>query len=462
MIADRVPPHNLEAEMAVLGSVLVERASLAIAVGIVEPSDFYAGIHEQIFATMLDLRDAAKPIDKVTLAEELRRRGALERVGGMPYLTSLLETVPTAASMQYYSAIVREKAQLRGLIRAGGEIARLGFEGESDAENAVVGASAALRAATERSASANGGISLSSALESRDASLADLAYGVALDTSQKTPWSGVNALVGGFHPGELVVWASAPKMGKSAAVDMLADFLAAMYGQVAVFALEMGIDATAMRLLALHSGVSARAQRAGEVTEHDLERIADARATLARRPMRLYDRSCSRLADIRRELHALSRKAPIAAVIVDHVNFLNDVDGVRGDRTSKHERLDRVYRELLRIAKEFGCVMHAVQHVSREGMRGRPSLADIRDGGNPEGHAHAVIFPFRANPSASTADERSKGEFIVAASREGDAGTVPMTFVGYRGMWLDRDASKPWFERVQRDDVANVDFFGAA
>ncbi len=461
MIADRIPPHNLEAEMAVLGSVLVERASLGHAASIVEPRDFYAAVHELIFATMLDLARAEKPIDKVTLAEELRRRGNLEHVGGLPYLTSLLETVPTAASTQYYSAIVREKAQLRGLIHAGGEIARLGFESESDVEHAVASASTALRAATERSASANGGMPLSTALESRYAALADLVHGVARDTSQKTPWAGVNALVGGLHPGELIVWPSAPKMGKTGAVFTLADYIAAKYGRVALFALEMGIDATAMRLLALYSGVSARAQRAGELTDRDLECISDARATLAQRPISLFDLSCSRLADMRRELQSLSRKAPIAAVVVDHVNFLSDVDGARGDRTTKHERLDRVYRELLRIAKEFNCVMHAVQHVSREGMRGRPSLADIRDGGNPEGHAHAVIFPFRANPMGTTR-ERSEGEFIVAAAREGDAGSVPMRFVGYRGMWLDRDATSPWFELSGQGEMLSTDFCGAA
>ena len=465
MSVDRIPPNNLEAEMAVLGSVLVDRASLNVVDGLVRANDFYALVHETIFAEMLELARAGKPIDKITLAERLRDRGHLELVGGVPYLNSLMDTVPTAASASYYATIVREKAQLRALIHVGGEIARLGFDGEIDADRAVSDAATALRNATDRAGASTGGISLVSALRTRYESLTKLAYGVAVDDSQKTPWAGVNALVGGFRPGELVVWPSAPKMGKSAALTMLADFIAAHYGAVAMFALEMGVDASTMRLLALYSGISARAQRAGELNDADLERIAESQAAIASRPITLFDLSCSRLADMRRELHALSKAAPIAAVIVDHVNFLTDVDGVRGDRTTKHERLDRVYRELLRIAKEFGCVMHAVQHVSREGMRGQPTLADIRDGGNPEGHAHAVIFPYRPKPMGS-AQERSEGEFIVAAAREGDPGVVPMRFIGYRGMWLDRDESRPGFEardpESQEREIDRPDLFGAA
>ena len=445
MTVDRIPPNNLEAEMAVLGSVLVDRASLDVVDGLVRADDFYALIHETIFAEMLALALAGKPIDKITLAARLRDRGHLELVGGLPYLNSLMDTVPTAASATHYATIVREKAQLRALIHAGSEIARSGFEGEHDVQQAISDATTVLRAATERGEATTGGTSLVVALRARYESLTNLAYGVAVDDSQKTLWAGVNALVGGFRPGELVVWPSAPKMGKSAALVMLADFVSAHYGAVAMFALEMGVDASAMRLLALHSSISARAQRAGELSDADLERIAAAQAAIADRPITFFDLSYSRLADMRRELHVLAKTAPIAAVILDHVNFLTDVDGARGDRTTKHERLDRVYRELLRIAKEFGCVVHAVQHVSREGMRSRPTLADIRDGGNPEGHAHAVIFPYRPNPTGSL-QERKEGEFIVAAVREGDAGIVPMRFFGHRGMWLERDESCPWFE----------------
>lgn len=120
MTFDRIPPNNLEAEMAVLGSVLVDRASLDVVDGIVRAKDFYALNHETILAEMLELARAGKPIDKITLAERLRNRGHLERVGGVPYLTSLMDTVPTAASAMYYASIVREKVQLRALIRAGG------------------------------------------------------------------------------------------------------------------------------------------------------------------------------------------------------------------------------------------------------------------------------------------------------------------------------------------------------
>ena len=163
--------------------------------------------------------------------------------------------------------------------------------GKHDVQQAISDATTVLRAATERGEATTGGTSLVVALRARYESLMNLAYGVAVDDSQKTPWAGVNALVGGFRPGELVVWPSAPKMGKSAALTMLADFVSAHYGAVAMFALKMGVDALAMRLLALHSSISARAQRVGELSDADLERIAAAqkpRSLTARSRFSIY------------------------------------------------------------------------------------------------------------------------------------------------------------------------------
>jgi replicative DNA helicase len=444
MNVDRIPPSNLEAEMAVLGSVLVERDSYEIAAEFLEPIDFYAKIHEMIFATMRDLFEAGSPVDKIAIAEAMRTRGELDKVGGLPYLSSLMDAVPTAASVKHYAEIVREKSDLRALIHAGGRITALGFDGEVDVNRARDEAADALRLALDRNVETVG-VSLGAAARQRIRAATDLAYGIAPDDTQKTPWPSLNGLVGGFRPGELVIWAGGAKAGKSAAVATLMDFVAAKYGGVAFFAFEMGTEAMAERMLALHSGVSVRAQRNGELNDDDLERLADAGRVLESRPIALFGAASSRLSDMRREMRALSKRTHLAAIAVDYVGFTRDVDPERGDRSTKHERLDRVYRELLRIAKEFRVVVHVVQHVNRDGMQGRPSIANIRDGGNPEGHAHAVILPYRPNPTG-TAKERTEGEFIVAAVREGDAGILPMRFVGHRGMWLDDGVDRPWFE----------------
>src|SRR5579872_2159020 len=134
---DRIPPQNLEAEMALLGSILVDREMMATVAEIIEPSDFYAAMHETIYTALLALYERGEPLDKITLSEELKRRGQLEKIGGLAYLTSLMDTVPTAASAEYYAQIVREKAALRGLIHAGTQITQYGYEGEEDVEGAL-------------------------------------------------------------------------------------------------------------------------------------------------------------------------------------------------------------------------------------------------------------------------------------------------------------------------------------
>ncbi|MBV8720874.1 MAG: replicative DNA helicase, partial [Candidatus Eremiobacteraeota bacterium] len=136
-VIDRIPPQNLEAEMALLGSILVDREMMATVAEIVDPPDFYAAMHETIYIALLSLYERGEPLDKITLSEELKRRGQLEKIGGLAYLTSLMDTVPTAASAEYYANIVREKSALRGLIHAGTQITRIGYEGEEDVEGSI-------------------------------------------------------------------------------------------------------------------------------------------------------------------------------------------------------------------------------------------------------------------------------------------------------------------------------------
>lgn len=444
---ERFQPADLLAEMATIGSVLIDREMLEVVASIVRPSDFYSPQHELLFAAIIELGDAGKPIDKVSIAEYLRARNVLEKVGGIGALTALMETVPTAASAEWYAKIVREKSTLRGLIRAGSKIAQLGFDGEGDVDGALASAERAVAAITERG-SAKVAPAWPPEVSARHLRYTDSIVEGLGATSQLTPWKTLNTMTSGFFGGELVIWAAAPKVGKSNAVGCLADYVAAHYGLVAILALEMGIDATHRRMIALHGGPSAREQRLGDLSIKDFARISDATATLHERPIAYYDRGFNRLSEIRREMRRLSRDSgPLKAIVIDHVGKLVDVRPGRGE--SKNDRLDIVYQTLLEIADELQCVVHAVQHINRSGAKAsRPTMSDIRDGGNPEGHANAIIFPHREHPYG-TPDERTHGEFIVAASRDGAEGSIPMRYFGWRGLWTDAAVTsepRAWFE----------------
>ena len=445
-MSDKAPPNDLQAEMAAIGAMLVDREMIPLVFEHLRPADFYAVVHERIAQIVLDLHAAGRPVDKISLAEVMRTQGVLEKFGGLSYLTSLLDTVPTAASAIYYASLVAEKAQLRRLIFAGLKIQAIGFEGEANVEAAIGDADRELRDAIALNQLAMGGVSMQDAMRDVFSELSDAVDGISESRAIQTPWPAVNALVGGFFPEELVVIASAPAQGKTGLVLNLADYIGSRYGHVAFFSLEMSPRAIAQRWLALHSGLSARNQRLGNVRDDDWERIDRAMSTIARRGVTLFGRQCASIESMRREIARLAREHTVKAIVIDHVNFLADVDSTRNVKMTKHEKLDSAYRRLIQIGAEFKLVTFAVQHVNRAGSTGqRPTITNIRDGGNPEGHAHAILLPYRENPSSNDPRERMVGELIVAKSRDGEEGIVPLEFQGWRHLWIE-EGQRPWFE----------------
>ncbi len=445
---DRIPPANLECEMGLLGAMMSSPEFVAIAEPIVGAKDFYAPAHEWLAGAIFRLVAAGKPVDMISVAEDLRGRPNFDRFGGMAYLASCTNSVSiaTESTVRYYAEIVAEKAQLRRLIAAGSAIAEQGFHGESDVEAAIASAEDALRNAISQTRATTGGTTMMSAMRDVFSEIERATAGEQKIKALRTPWKAVNDMTGGFFPGELVVIASAPAQGKTAMVLNLADYVASLgQGVVAFFTLEMSKRAMSQRWLAMHSGVSARTQRLGYVRDDQWEHISLAISRIAQRGVRLFGRECASVDKIRREVAALSREQHVCAVIIDHVNFLSDADA-GSDRATKHERLDRTYRKLLSLGDDFQTVTFAVQHMNRQGMNGRPTLSNIRDGGNPEGHAHAIIFPYRPDPASDDPATRCVGEFIVAKARDGEEGIVPMHFEGWRHLWRQSENDRPWFE----------------
>lgn len=441
---DCIPPNDLEAEAAVLGAMMTDRSMIELVAAIAQPADFYALIHEVIYGVILGLHESGKPVDKISVAEALRTRGELEKFGGLTYLSSFLDAVPTAASANYYASLVAEKARLRRVVVAASRIREIGLSGEADVDAACSDADRVLREALESGARPSGGVSMPQAMTQAYNDLSDAATGITIEKAITMPWPSVNNRLGGFFPEEMVVIAAAPAMGKTAFVLTLADWIAATHGTVAFFTLEMSPDAIARRWLALHSELTARNQRLGVVRSDQWGRVGDSISTISGRPVRLYGRKDGTIEAMRRELSSLQREVGrVRAVVVDHVGFVGDADP-RNTRATEHERLDRTYRRLLDIASEFRTTIFAVQHVSRAGMGSRPTLKDIRGGGNAEGHAHSCLMPYRDDPNSEDRGQREIGEIIIAKSRDGEQGTVPMRFIGHRHLWIEQGQSL-WF-----------------
>jgi replicative DNA helicase len=450
---DRIPPANLEAEMAVIGGLMVEPEMIDVVASIVTPGDFHATLHETVYVALQSLHAAGKPLDKIAVAEELRSRGMLERIGGLAYLATLMDTVPSHASMDYYARIIREKAALRGLIHAGARITQLGYEGEDDATGALTEAEMVLSRVSLASVQVK---SIEPSAAALDRILADMRSGKREEVVY-TPWASINRMTGGFRGGELIAVPAAPSVGKTGFVLCIAEYAAARRekGAVLFASLEMGADAMHRRRIAQRSNVSARAQRLGRLESMDRQQIQLAVNELRERQFFIVGDECNTIASLWRAARDVVRQAgKLQVLIIDQMGWIDDINReVRG--TTRHDRKSAAFLSLIKLGREFDCPVIAVDHLNRSGNEGRPTfatLSKIRDGGNIEGHAHHVIFPYRADPI----ERPEVGEAIVAKTRDGQPGPIPMHYDGARALWCeardDGSAVRPWFEMARRNE----------
>lgn len=447
---DVIPPHNLEAEMALLGSLLVTRDAYdEVKRYIKDGRPFYAHVHETLCDYIYAIYEQGLFPDKITLAEKLQAADMLEKIGGLSYISSLMDTVQTALSAGYYAKVVADKYRLRCLMDESSRLYLEALNGEEiGAQEVATDAMARIEVIAEQR-------------EDENSAMASMAAYQLLEHLENpstmlltTPWEGVNSRITGFSPGELTIIGSNPGMGKSGAVNSLTHYWGLQGKVVAQFCLEMGKKVTMARYASMLTEIKTKYILAGTLSRDQKTRIGEAlEHYFAAYNIMLYDRyPMWSVADIHVACRKLKRQmGKLDAVFVDHVGFLSNV--MSGDSNeSIHHRLDNSFKQLLNIGAELDCSMFAVQHMNRSAKDGLPSMFDLRDGGNPEGNAHTIIIPWRANPQHEDAEERAKGLFICEKVREGEPGPVKMRFWGARGMWVDEQDQWPWWQPRRRDE----------
>jgi len=379
-LVDRIPPSNLEAEMALLGSVLVDKEMMAAVSEIVRPNDFYASLHESIYLALYALYEAGKPLDKVALAEELRSRGMLDKVGGLAYLSSLMETVPTAASAEYYAKIVREKAALRGLIHAGTRITQLGYESEDDVPAALDESEQIVYEVGNRDS--RGAFSAVSSL------LLDTFHELEKRHAQRGEKTGVTSGFGdideftaGFQKGNLVILAARPAMGKtSLALNMALYAARDEQSPVAVFSLEMTKQELVERLISSDAGIDASKLRRGAIEGKDWERIGNSIGRLNEMPLYLDDSGAVTVGEIRSRLRRLKSTHGLSIAFIDYLQLVRP--STLGRNVNRNEELSDICRTLKATAKDLEIPIVALAQLNRAvetRQDKRPMLSDLRD-----------------------------------------------------------------------------------
>lgn len=428
---DRIPPNNLEAEMALLGSILVDKEMMATVSEIVQPHDFYASLHETIYEALYALYERGEPLDKVALAEELKNRNVLDKIGGMAYLNSLMDTVPTAASAEYYARIVREKASLRGLIHAGTVITGLGYDSEEDVPGAVDRAEQVVYEVGNRSdrgafaAVPNLLLGVFQALERRHEQKGDR-------TGVTSGYRDIDDYTAGWQPGNLVILAARPAMGKtSMALNMAVAAAKDEKKPIAVFSLEMTKQELVERLLSSEARLDASKLRRGAIADRDWEKIGHAMGVLHELPIYLDDAGAPTVTEIRSRLRRLKSGHGLSCVFIDYLQLVRP--STMGRQVNRNEELSEICRTLKATAKDLEVPIVALAQLNRAvetRQDKRPLLSDLRDSGAIEQEADIVTFLYRdVYYNKETSPEPDATEFIIAKHRNGKVGTIKLRFM---------------------------------
>lgn len=424
---DRILPHNEEAEKAVLGCVFLNEQSLAEALEHIDDTSFYRDAHRKIFRAMMDLSDGQKTIDILTISEELGKRGILEDVGGLGFLTDLAQFVPTAANMQHYVKIVKEKYILRSLIERATEIISLSYHEESEIHSTLDHAEQMIFDISKKRTESSY-IHIKDVIKNTIKNIDALYHKKSHITGVPTGFKDLDNLTAGLQPGDLVIVAGRPSMGKSAFVGSLAEYVAVEENMgVAFFSIEMSAELLAQRFLCSQAKISAQSLRRGFITSEEWPHLLMAAEKLSQAPLFIDETPAINVFELRAKARRLKSTYDIKLLAVDYLQLIRSAQ--RSE--NRQQEISEISRGLKALAKELHIPVIAVSQLSREVEKRqdhKPQLSDLRESGAIEQDADVVIFLFREEYYNPTPDNEGIAEVIVAKQRNGPTDTIKVVF----------------------------------
>ena len=428
-LVERVPPHSLDTEMAVLGSMLMDEQAVPVALEMLQPGSFYRDSHRKVFEAMTALFHRQKPVDLVTLTEELKNAGRIEEVGGADYLASLTSVVPTAANVQHYAKIVREKSVLRSLIGAATQIVGECYDDQEDAEGLLDRAEQLLFEIANRSLGTQA-VMLKEMLSGTIETIEKLYQRKEMVTGLATGMHDLDVMTAGLQPSDLIIVAGRPSMGKSALATCIAEHVSVVERTpVAIFSLEMSKDQLAHRMLCALARVNVHNARTGFLAQSDWKELPKAAGKLSEGASVLIDDTPGISAlELRAKARRLKNQHRIGLIIVDYLQMMRGSFRVE----NRQQEISEISRSLKALAKELRVPVIAVSQLSRgpeQREDRRPQLSDLRESGAIEQDADVVMLLFREEVYHPTEENRGKAELIVAKQRNGPVGSVPLAFL---------------------------------
>ncbi len=434
----KLPPHSIDAEQSVLGSMLLDREATIIALEIVRPEDFYKSAHGDIFDCIVTLFNRNEPVDLVTLTEELRRREKLEMVGGIQYLTSLSSSVPVASNVKHYAVIVEEKATLRRLIRASEEIVTLGYSSDIEVPELLEKAQKNIYDISQYHAK-EGFVPIKDVLNTTFDNIELLYQSDKTITGTTSGFIDIDKKLNGFHKSDLILIAARPAMGKSAFALNLAQSAAIKEGNaVAVFSLEMSKEQLMLRMLSSESMVDLSNIQTGNLNEEEWGKIARAMVPLSQAQIYFDDTPGVSVTEMRSKCRRLKMESGLDLVLIDYLQLMQG----DGKIENRQQEISAISRNLKIMAKELNCPVIALSQLSRAPeLRSdhRPILSDLRESGAIEQDADLVMFLYRDEYYHEDSEKQNLAEVIVAKHRHGETGTVELRWSGNIQKFMDYD-----------------------
>ncbi len=429
LFSDRIPPHNIEAEQAVLGAVFLEPESLTTATELLMPEDFYRAAHQRIFSVMVDLTEKGEPIDLVTVTSELQDRKLLEEVGGVSYLSDLANSVPTAANIEYYGQIVEEKSLLRRLIRTATDIAANGYSREDEVEQILNEAEKNILAVAQRK---NTGVfkSIKDVLVQAYDNIEILQNKKGDITGIPTGFAELDRITAGFQRNDLIIVAARPSVGKTAFALNIAQNVATKTDEnVAIFSLEMGAEQLVMRMLCAEGNIDAQRLRTGDLQPEDWQKLTMAMGSLSNAGIYIDDTPGVRVSDIRAKCRRLKQEKGLGMILIDYMQLILG-NGKSGE--NRQQEVSEISRSLKGLARELEVPVISLSQLSR-GVESRqdkrPMMSDIRESGSIEQDADIIAFLYRDDYYDKESENKDIIEIIIAKQRNGPVGTVELAFV---------------------------------
>ena len=425
----KVPPHDIEAEQAILGCMLTDRDSVIAAIEVLKEDAFYREDNKAIYAAILGLYSKNEPIDIITVKAELIETGSFERVGGLEYLASLPERVPTTANVDKYIKIVDEKAMLRNLISSANELVALGYDETEDVDRIMDMAEKKIFDLAQKK-NTKGYAALKDVLVETFAKLEELYNQKGQLSGTPTGFKDYDLKTSGLHDSDLIIVAARPAMGKSAfAINIATNVAVQAKKGVAIFNLEMSKDQVGNRILCCEALVDSNKVRTGQLEDDDWVKLASTLTRLSEAPIYIDDTAGISIMEIRAKCRKLKIEKDIGLIVIDYLQL---IQGSGKKNASREQEISEISRSLKILAKELQVPVIALSQLSRSVEKRddkRPMLSDLRESGAIEQDADQVIFLYRDDYYNEDSEKKNVAEVILAKHRGGSTGTVNLAWL---------------------------------